>query len=281
VGTVVALVLARTDDAPMASASRLQEGFGSMKDFRADLSTDAAWEEWGQRDPYFGVITQPKFRSAEITEESKREFFDSGRRHVEYVMQMIKHRIDPSFAPATVLDFGCGVGRTMIPFAAFAQQVVGLDVSPSMLREAQRNCDERKLANVRLIRSDDSVSLLEGRFDLIHSYIVFQHIPLERGRSIFVKLLSHLAPGGVGAIHFCYSKTVFAASYGVEPAGKQSLLQRLASTHLRRDPEMQMNPYNITELLFILQASGVQRSYVEFTDHGGELGIFLYFGKPN
>ena len=44
------------------------------------------------------------------------------------------------------------------------------------------------------------------------------------------------------------------------------------------DPEMQMNPYNMNEILFLMQCQGVQRTYVEFSDHGGELGMFLYFG---
>jgi hypothetical protein len=40
---------------------------------------------------------------------------------------------------------------------------------------------------------------------------------------------------------------------------------------------MQMNPYNMNEILFLLQCRGVQRTYVEFTDHGGELGVSLFF----
>jgi len=45
------------------------------------------------------------------------------------------------------------------------------------------------------------------------------------------------------------------------------------------DPEMQMNPYNVNELLFLIQRSGVKQYYAEFTDHGGELGIVLYFQR--
>jgi hypothetical protein len=43
------------------------------------------------------------------------------------------------------------------------------------------------------------------------------------------------------------------------------------------DPEMQMNAYNVNELLFLIQNLGVSRFHVDFTDHGGELGIFLFF----
>jgi len=38
-----------------------------------------------------------------------------------------------------------------------------------------------------------------------------------------------------------------------------------------RDPEMQMNTYNINELLFVTQAAGIRNIYMEYTDHGGYL----------
>jgi len=255
------------------------------------MNTDLAWEEWGRRDPYFGVITDPKFRSQSLSDDAKREFFESGRLHADYVMQMIQRHVDAAFKPARVLDFGCGVGRLLLPFAAMANEVVGLDVSPSMLEEARRNCDARGIANAKLLVSDDFLSALSGRFDLIHSFIVFQHIPPERGRIILRKLLSHLAPGGVGALHFTYSKSQYSGTNGVPPRPIPPLADRSRTSNPDTalpanmaisggaDPEMQMNPYNATELLFIIQAAGVSRLHAEFTDHGGELGIFMFFQK--
>ena len=38
-----------------------------------------------------------------------------------------------------------------------------------------------------------------------------------------------------------------------------------------------MNPYNMNEILFLMQCQGVQRIYIEFSDHGGELGVFIFF----
>ena len=165
------------------------------------MTTDSAWEAWGQKDPYYGVITNPKFRKSALTAEARKEFFESGHVHTDYVMLMIRQHVDPSFLPQSVLDFGCGVGRLVVPFAKLATQVVGMDVSSAMLLEARRNCDEQAISNVELLMSDDELATLGQTFDLIHSYIVFQHIPPDRGRTIFGKLLSHIAGGGVGAIH--------------------------------------------------------------------------------
>jgi 2-polyprenyl-3-methyl-5-hydroxy-6-metoxy-1,4-benzoquinol methylase len=253
-----------------------------INDSTPDLSTDRAWEEWGRRDPYFGVITDPRFSRSGITELSKREFFDSGSNHIDYVMQTIQRTIAPGFVPKTVLDFGCGVGRTLIPFAKIAQQVIGADVSASMLQEARRNCDAHQLTNVNLIVSDDSVSSIAGEFDLIHSFIVFQHIPLERGRVIFRNLLSRIAPAGVAAIHVLYSKIQYAETFGIAPVSISSAAQGQPVPQPAQSdkPEMQMNPYLMNELFFFMQGKGVQRFYSEFSDHGGELGLFIFFQMP-
>jgi SAM-dependent methyltransferase len=243
-----------------------------------DMNTDEAWEEWGRRDPYFGVITDPKYRRSVIKEVDKREFFESGHWHVSYVMRTIHEHIDRDFNPRSVLDFGCGVGRTLVSFAQIAHKAVGLDVSVSMLDEARRNCQERDLKNVQLALSDDALSSLTEPVDLIHSCIVFQHIAPNRGRLIFRNLLKHLAPRGIGAFHLLYSKSRYADTHGTAPP---TTLQIAASTPRPSgaDPEIQMNPYNLNEILFLMQSAGARRFYTDFTDHGGELGVFLFFQK--
>jgi SAM-dependent methyltransferase len=247
-----------------------------------DMSTDIAWEEWGRRDPYFGVFTNPKYRRAEMTDAARLEFFESGKWQVDHVLNVIRSHIDPKFAPKKVLDFGCGVGRLLVPFSSVATEVFGLDVSTSMLQEARRNCDEHTLPDVRLFLSNDDLTTLTETFDLIHSCIVFQHIPVQRGRAILARLLQHLCPGGVGAIQLTYSKTRFAETHGVAPPEELITMDRLPDTvgTSNSDPEIQMNPYNANEILFLLQQRGVAKLYAEFTDHGGELGLYLFFQMP-
>lgn len=254
------------------------------------MSTDAAWEQWGRQDPYFGVITDEKFRSNNLDETAKAEFFESGKWHAHYIWTTCQKFFDPHFAPKLVLDFGCGVGRLLITFAALADQVVGLDVSPSMLREAQRNCDAKRIKNVALAMSDDELSAVKESvssgpgFDLVHSAIVFQHIPPERGQHIFAKLLDCLAPGGMGAIQLTYAKTAHAKTWGqAPPSPSPAIPLPLTSKEPQLpegDPEMQMNAYNLNHVLFTLQRAGITRFHSDFTDHGGELGVFLFFQKP-
>ncbi|MGC8517982.1 MAG: hypothetical protein ACP5P4_05555 [Steroidobacteraceae bacterium] len=45
-------------------------------------------------------------------------------------------------------------------------------------------------------------------------------------------------------------------------------------------PHLQMNNYRLERLFLMLQRSRIDELHVEFTDHGGYLGVVLYFRKP-
>jgi SAM-dependent methyltransferase len=262
------------------------------------MSTDQEWVKWGRQDPYFAVITDEKYRSNKLTEAARQEFFNSGRYHVNYVLDHCRRLIDPAFAPSSALDFGCGVGRITLPLAEQVATVVGVDVSPDMLAEARRNCEQFGLTQVELLPSDDTLSAVQGGFDLVHSCITFQHIDMARGRRLFARLIELIAPGGLGAIQITYAKAAHADTFGQPPApvpqaaqaartvvlpGRRGVLKRLgmaAPQEPPADPEMQMNAYPLGELAFLLQSSGIQGFQAQFTDHGGELGVFLFFKKP-
>jgi SAM-dependent methyltransferase len=257
--------------------------------------TDRDWEAWGSRDPYYGVLTEEKFRGRTISAETRAEFFASGRAHVDHVLDVCRRHLDPGFAPARILDFGCGTGRLVIPFAAVAREVVGLDISDSMLAEARRNCAESGLANVELRRSDDALSNAAGGFDLVHSFIVLQHIEAGRGLRIFERLLERLNPGGIAALQLTYSKRCYRDTGGVSPQPTGSwtaMIRRLGRRIEReirslvrgrrtdRDPAMLMSDYDATAVLFMIQSLGVDELFTEFTDHGGSLGMMLFFRRP-
>jgi SAM-dependent methyltransferase len=258
-----------------------------------NTTTDQHWEAWGARDPYYGVLTHGRFRSANMTAEARAEFFASGQGHVDAVLHTCRLQFG-DFPLERVLDFGCGVGRVAIPFAHRAREVVALDVSPSMLAEAKRNAEQCDVKNVRWELSDDKLSRADGLFDLVHSYIVLQHIEIARGRSIFAALVDRIRPSGIGAIQVTFAMDAYADSFGQCPVVTESTSRKwtriirswrtksaVAQPALpsNGDPEMQMNMYNLSELVFVLQRAGAQRVLMEMSNHGGALGAFLYFRK--
>jgi SAM-dependent methyltransferase len=244
--------------------------------------TDREWERLGAEQPYYGVLTAEEFRDPVLDTKRREEFFRTGVEDVGRVMTTIRERIDPGFAPQRVLDFGCGVGRLVIPFARHAREVVGLDVSESMLALARRHCAEEGLTNVRFLRSDDTLSAVEGVFDLVHTYIVLQHIPVGRGEVIFRALVDRVAPGGVGALHFTTGKRGLLRQ--AVPFVKRHLpfgtnLVNLVRGRGFSSPDMEMNSYRLSRMRGWVEAAGGSQLYEEPTMHGGAVGVMLYFRK--
>lgn len=242
------------------------------------------WHAWGKSNPYFGVLSDPKYLNANLNDRSLEEFFESGERHVEHVYDVIRTFVRPGFQADRVLDYGCGVGRLVIPFAQRSSTVLGVDISNAMLQEARENCKRCGSSSSKLLHVDELSSLPLASFDLVHSYIVFQHIPVARGESILRELLSLLAPGGVAAIHLTYSD-----SHSTMRRIARQVRQRVNLAHKLMNilqhrpastPLMQMNIYSLRVVFDMLTDTNCSNMHVEFTNHFGFHGAMLYFEKP-
>ena len=248
-------------------------------------NSDQDWERFAKTDPYFAVLTAPEFHG-DLSGPAREKFFQSGEDHIQTMLSIVRDRLDPTFAPVRALDFGCGVGRLLIPLAARCREVTGVDVSPSMLAVARRNCDAAGATSVALVQGDDDLSKVKGSFDFIHSYIVLQHIPVGRGERIVKRLATMLAPGGVAMLQVPYSsgrasatsRLIYWARLNV-PGAKAAL--NLALGRAASAPVMQMNAYSLTRLLDLLRDEGCHETHVRFSDHSGARGALLFARKSN
>jgi len=120
-------------------------------------------------------------------------------------------------------------------------------------------------------------------FDFVHSFIVFQHIPPARGMVIVRSLLERLEPGGVGALHFTYSRRASLARRSVSWMRRTVPLANsvvnVAQGKPWTYPLMQMHSYRLERLLELLDEHGCRELYLQQTDHGGYLGAMLFFRK--
>jgi 2-polyprenyl-3-methyl-5-hydroxy-6-metoxy-1,4-benzoquinol methylase len=120
-----------------------------------------------------------------------------------------------------VLDVGCGVGRWSRLLAAKGAEVTGVDLSPTMIAQAQRRAAAEAVAQRCRFRVQDLARLeIEGQFDVVLGVTVLQHIldPELLGAAVR-GMAARLAPGGrmilleaapAGAVDRCDS-TVFRA----------------------------------------------------------------------
>lgn len=261
--------------------------------------SDRDWRQLANDEPYWAVLTCDEYRRSALDEEAKRAFFASGEVHVAQLLSLLSvHFGIDSFRPKRSLDFGCGVGRLLLPLAAISDYAVGVDVAEAMLKEAECNVAAAGLTNVSLVKSDDSLSQVRGVFDLVHTFIVLQHIDPARGQAFTRQLINRIAPGGIGALHITYSRRSFGDDVEREwpPAATTHPENFWPSVHRawssarrwlkqlnprkRRVALMKVNPYTLNPLMHVIQAAGVGSIHLEFTDHGGEWGVWLIFQKP-
>lgn len=255
-----------------------------------DQNTDRDWESLATTDPYWAVISVDEFRRGKLTPEALERFFLSGVAEAESIVSVARARFDAPKQIDVCLDFGCGVGRILLGLARFAKAAVGVDVSPTMLDLCNRNARERGIENIELFRSDDqlsAVSQYSGTVDLLTSFIVFQHIPPQRGYRILDALLKLLKAGGVGCLQFTFAAEVDALRhengnvtgvlhrfYQRTPGGLLKLVEYPAG-----DTQIQMNHYNLNELFCYLYQIGATNCFVQLDSHSGTLGATLYFQK--
>lgn len=236
------------------------------------------WEAIGSSEPWFGVLSAPKFLTANLTKESQEEFYKQGQEEVEWVVAQIK-RQDPTFLPKQALDFGSGLGRLSFAMAAFCDTVSGVDVSPGMIAEARRQALSRNIHNVQFT----DIIPPGGRFDWINSYIVFQHILPSSGYAIIAELLSCLASGGWMSLQLTFAhdfrdvtswqRDAHAYRYDGENVGILEFRQVAVG-------EMSMYDYDLNRVLYSFIRSGLRTVTLVHTDHGGVHGFWLFARKP-
>ncbi len=119
------------------------------------------------------------------------------------------------FAPASVLDGGCGTGRVGIELAARGIDVVGVDVDATMLAAARA-----KAPSLPWIEADLATLALGRTFDVVAlpgNVMIFVE-PSDRGR-VLARLAAHLDAGGALVAGFQLGRGLELAEYDQLAAG--------------------------------------------------------------
>lgn len=135
------------------------------------------------------------------------------------------------YAPAAVLDAGCGTGRVAIELSRRGVEVVGVDVSESMLSTARR-LDP----TVTWVCSDLADLDLGRQFDVV---VMAGNVPLFTApgttSTVVAGCARHLAPDGVLIAGFALDRDYDLATYDAETADEGlTLAERYATWD--RDP---------------------------------------------
>lgn len=105
----------------------------------------------------------------------------------------------PDLQPQKILDLGCAVGHSTLPYAAAypKAQVWGVDVSAPLLRQAIARARSLNVAIDFVQQNAESTGFADGSFDLVVSHILLHEIPNVARRRVFAESYRLLKPGGV------------------------------------------------------------------------------------
>ena len=152
-----------------------------------------SWDLLGRRNPYGAILTGS---DGSIPEWNLAEFLATGQGDARRFMNDLE-RLAPDVSRARALDFGCGVGRVTRALSEYFDDVVGVDVAPSMISKARHlNANIPKLSFV-VNRASHLRQFRSGTFDVVYCRLVLQHMRPRFVRRYIPEFIRLLAPGGV------------------------------------------------------------------------------------
>ena len=135
-------------------------------------SSKKKWNKLATENAMYHVVSR---KGKEIDEE---QFKHTGllnyKEHIEED-ELLKSKLG-NFSNKKILNIGCGVGRLEEFMSKDFEEVYGVDISEVMVEQSRKRLSDKK--NVKFFATDGvSLPFEDGFFDLIFSYIVFQHMP--------------------------------------------------------------------------------------------------------
>ena len=110
------------------------------------------------------------------------------------VLEQIRAAITPT-AKMNLLDLGCGPGIVTAALSPHVREVVAYDLTPEMLNQARKRCQEAGLRNVRFeLGGAEHLPFEDGAFDCVVTRLTIHHF--SDPRSVMDEVVRVIRHGG-------------------------------------------------------------------------------------
>jgi ubiquinone/menaquinone biosynthesis C-methylase UbiE len=113
------------------------------------------------------------------------------RKGLNQLIELVAHPED------CVLDVGCGTGSATIAASGRAREVVGIDLSPHMIKLAEEKLIRDNIANTKVIATSVEGYQPDRQFDKVISSFMLCHLKSHQRPAIYSAMYSFLKPGGM------------------------------------------------------------------------------------
>ena len=151
------------------------------------------YEDYGKDDPLYAVLSRKDTRDNKWDVD---EFFASGREEIADAMRHLAG-LGVEVNKGRAMDFGCGVGRLTQALCEEFSEAVGVDISYSMIENAEKHNKFGDRCEYRVNTTDDLAQLGDTSFDFVYSNISLQHSPPEASSKYIAEFFRILRSGGV------------------------------------------------------------------------------------
>ena len=150
-----------------------------------------SWNSFGKDDAEWAVLTDMTGRMNDLD-----DFFATGRDEVDVVFDLAGQN-DWNLRTGTALDYGCGIGRVSQALAERFDDVLGVDIAPSMIEQARRLNQHGESCRYQLNEKGDLDAVPTNHFDFVFCKIVLQHMGAQLAAQRIQELVACMRPGGL------------------------------------------------------------------------------------
>lgn len=183
----------------------------------------AEWNRLADENHKYYIVSK---RGRQIDDEEFRATGEENYHEIVLNDDVLMSRLAP-LSDKHVLDIGCGAGRLTEFFARDFARAEGVDISENMVEKARTRLGH--ISNVHFTATNGThYPFPDDSFDLVFSYIVFQHMPSESViRENLREVKRVLKKNGIAKIQFRGGHTVRKGTWFYGPTFTKERTQKL------------------------------------------------------